>query len=207
LSSKNDYLFQVPAGLVKLIKDADLRDRSWLTLFQPVLDAGLVGSGTESVLAAAPNLSRQVLTFDAAKVKEIKLTVLTKVEERTMSFLYKAKDKTWTDKSGLTKFNLDGEKVNELVKWLAGLQAERFVALTGGPREEQKLTKDASLKIDIILDNGKNFTLTVGAAVDPSRFYAHSSAWADAVFLLPAAKIDPLLEGPAYFAKPRVAER
>jgi hypothetical protein len=45
LSNKNDYLFQVPVGTVKLVKDADLRDRSWLTQFQPLLDAGFVGSG------------------------------------------------------------------------------------------------------------------------------------------------------------------
>jgi hypothetical protein len=204
LSSKNDYLFQVPAGLVKLLKDADLRDRSWLSLFQPVLDAGIVSSGPESVLAAAPILTRQVLTFDAAKVKEVKLTILTRVEERTMAFVRNAKDKSWEDKSGLTKFSLDPEKVNELLKWLGDLKAERFIALTGGPREEQKLTKDASLKIDIVLDGGKTLTLTIGAALE-GGYYAHSSAWADAVFLLPAGKIDPLLEGPGYFAKPRVA--
>src|SRR5262249_29834832 len=137
-------------------------------------------------------------------VKAVKLTVLTRVEERTMSFLYKAKDKSWSDISGLSKFNLDGEKVNELVKWLAGLQAERFVSLTGGPREEQKLTKDASLKIDIVLEDGRTLKLAVGAAV-ANGYYAHTNAWADAVFLLPAAKIESLLEGPAYFAKPRVA--
>jgi hypothetical protein len=206
LSSKNDYLFQVPAGLVKLLKDADLRDRSWLTLFQPVLDASFVGSGPGSVLAAAPILSGQVLSFDAAKVKELKLTVLSKVEERTMNFVRNVKDNSWDDKSGLTKFNLDPEKVKELVKWLADLQAERFISLTGGPRDEQKLTKDSSLKIDIVLDNGKRLTLTVGAEV-ATGYYAHISSWPDAVFLLPASKIDPLLAGPIHFAKPRVAER
>src|SRR5262249_11228819 len=144
LSNKNDYLFQVPAGLVKLLKDTDLRDRSWLTLFQPVLDAGMVGTGPQMLLAAAPILSRQVLTFDVAKVRAVKLTVLTKVEERTMSFAHSKKDdKSWEDNSGLQKFNLDPEKVNELVKWLADLKAERFISLTGGPRAEQKLTKEA----------------------------------------------------------------
>jgi hypothetical protein len=157
------------------------------------------------VLAAVPILSRQVLAFDAAKVKEVKLTILTKVEERTMAFVRNPKDKSWEDKSGLQKFNLDPEKVNELLKWLADLKAERFVSLTGGPREEQKLTKEASLEINIALDNGKVLTLTVGASLERGSYYAHSSAWADAVFLLPADKIDPILEGPGYFAKPRVA--
>jgi hypothetical protein len=206
LSNKSVYLFQVPTGLERLLKDADLRDRSWLTLFQPVLNAGFIGSGPATVLSAAPILSTQVLSFDAAKVKEVKLTVLTRIEERSMTFVRNVKDNTWDDKSGLQKFSLDPEKVKELVKWLADLQAERFISLTGGPREEQKLTKDSSLKIDIILDDGKKFTLTVGAEI-ASGYYAHSSAWPDAVFLLPSGKIDPLLAGPSHFAKPRVAER
>jgi hypothetical protein len=211
LRSEVHYLFQVAPDLLKTLREADLRDRSWLTLMQPCLDAGLLGTlagpqGPGQLVAASPLLTGSVLSFDAAKVKEIKLAVRTKVELRHLAF-QRAKDKTWEDKSGLQEFTLEQKKVNQLVTWLADLRAERFIFLTPGPREEQKLTaKDAAVKIDLVFEDGKTVTFTAGAPHDKS-FYASTSAWPNAVFLVPQTRIEPLQEGAGYFGKARVAAR
>jgi hypothetical protein len=217
-----DYLFEVAPALVKSAREADLRDRTWLSQLQPVLDAALVGmlAAPENLgvlLTPLPLVTKQVLQFDPSNVKEIKAAVRTSFELRNFTFQYNARDKAWEDRSGLQDFNLDADKVKQLVTWLADLRAGRFIFLTGGPREEQKLDlKDAIIKLDIIRDDGKTLTLTVGDTfyalneknelVNRGRFAA-TNAWPDIVFTLPNEKIDPILEGVGHFGKARVAAR
>jgi len=208
-----DYLFEVAPAVVKTAREADLRDRTWLSQLQPVLDAALWGmlASPESLgnlLAPMPAVTGQVLHFDTANVKEIRAAVRTNFELRNFTFQYNAKDKTWEDRSGLQDFNLDAEKVKQLTSWLADLHADRFIFLTGGPREEQKLdVKDAVLKIDIVRDDGKTLTLTVGASFEGRGYFAVASTWPEVVFTLPRERVDPMLEGVGYFGKARVASR
>jgi hypothetical protein len=208
-----DYLFEVPPAVVKSAREADLRDRTWLSQLQPVLDAALVGmlAAPENLgvlLTPMPLVTGQVLQFDASNVKEIKAAVRTSYELRNLTFQYNAKDKTWEDRSGLQDFHLDADKVKQLVSWLADLHADRFIFLTGGPREEQKLDlKDAIIKIDVIRDDGKTLTLTVGASFEARGYFAATSAWPEVVFTLPPDRVLPILEGVGYFGKARVAAR
>jgi hypothetical protein len=207
--SGKDLVFQVPSFVTKAIREADLRDRFWLTHNQPLLNASLVGmlaspAALSPAWALSPLTTCQVLRFDPDKVKEIKLALRSPVELRSFVFQRNPKEKTWEDKSGLQEFNLDSDKVKEMLDWLAKLQAKRFVFLSGGARAEQKLTaKEASLKIDLIGNDGKVLTVTVGAAEGPD-FMAHTSAWPEIVFSLPGDKVEPLLEGIRHFGKARV---
>ena len=52
-------------------------------------------------------------------------------------------------------------------------------------------------------EDKSTITLTVSAAFFPAGYFAASSAWPDAVFFLPAATVDPWLQGAAYFGKER----
>jgi uncharacterized protein DUF4340 len=210
--SGNDLLFQVAPAAYQGLRDADLRDRTWLTLLQPVLDAGMLGMFAEpnqigALLAGSPLVTGQIMSFDSAKVSLVDLTVRTRYELRHLHFQRDAKGKTWQDKSGLAEFQLDSERVNELLGWLGTLTAERLIFLEGGPREEQKLLpKDALLIAAVTLDDGRKAQLTVGAR-EGQGYYAVADTWPEVVFQLPAAKIEPLLDGPAHFGKARVAQR
>jgi hypothetical protein len=207
-----DYLFEVSPSVVKSAREADLRDRTWLSQLQPVMDAAVAGmlaapESLGSLVMPMPLVTGQVMQFDASNVREIKAAVRTSFELRHFTFQYNSKDKTWEDRSGLQDFNLDADKVKELVKWLGDLRADRFIFLTGGPREEQKLDlKDAILKIDIIRDDGKTLTLTVGASFDRG-YFATVNTWPDIVFTLPNDRIIPILEGVGYFGKARLVAR
>jgi len=208
-----DYLFQVAPSALKEMREADLRDRTWLSLLQPVLDTTIVGmlaspTGHGQLLAGMPLVSGQVVHFDAGKAKEMKVTVRTTYELRKFDFAYSAKDKTWQEKSGLREFTLDVEKVKSLVNWLADLHAERFIFLAGGPREEQKLApNDAILAVDIVLEDSQNIRLTVGASFEGGGYFAMTSTSPEVVFTMPKDRIDPLREGVGYFGKTRVAAR
>lgn len=212
--SGTDLLFQVSPNIVKLLKDADLRDRSWLSMLQPVLNASLLGmaASPESLAALwAPSpltTGRVISGLDPDKVYEIKLAIRSRFELRTLAFRWNNKDKAWEDKSGLQEFTADPDKIKQFTEWLSGLNAERFIFLSGGPQEEQKLSaKDATLQIEIAQDKGKTVTLTVGAQPDGRGYFATTNVWPQVVFQLPATRIEPILQGAEYFAKPRVAAR
>ncbi len=210
LHSGSELLFLLPTDLVKGLREVDLRDRSWVLKLQPLADASLLAAnnppGPNLLPLASPLVTGNVLTFDAAKVKEVKAAIRTKQELRRLHFLRPKDAKTWQDKSGLEDFHLDADKVTELVDSLSKLRTDRFVLFAGGPKAEHKFgPKEASLKIDLVREDGKTFTLTVGAAFEGSGYFAHSSAWPQAVFLLPPAQIDPLLRGVPHFAKEKVA--
>lgn len=116
----------------------------------------------------------------------------------------KAAAAQWSDASGLLEFHLDSEKVNRFLEELAVLEPGRWVSFGAETKPEQKLDpKHATLKIDLTLDSGKTVTLLVGAAFEKAGHYAQSTAWPNAVFFLPASRVEPLLRGPAYFAKER----
>ncbi|MCI0684416.1 MAG: DUF4340 domain-containing protein [Gemmataceae bacterium] len=207
--SGSDLLFTVPAGLLKALREIDLRDKTALVAFEPALAAGIVGAPAGQSLAGvnalAPASTGQVTGLDPARIKEVRVAVRTSYELR--EFAFQRKDKTWTDASGLKDFNLDADKVEELVKDFGRLRAERFISLAGGPKTDHKLAaKDFLVKIDLTTDDGKAATITMGAPFERGHF-AHSSNWREAVFLVNLSKVEPLLRGVGFFAKERaVAE-
>ena len=156
------------------------------------------------LMLASPYFTGQVHQFDPDKVKEVRLAVRTPFELRSFTFEKNAKDKTWTDKSNLAEFKLDGDKVTQLVKDIAKLKTDRFAAFAGGPRGEHKLgAKEATVKLDLTTDDGKAITLLVGARYQNQGYFAHSSIWPETVFFVPGTLIDPLLRGIDHFAKER----
>jgi hypothetical protein len=160
----------------------------------------LVPTDVVRTLREAEFRDRTVFSFDADKVKEVKMMIvataftLEPVFERT-------KDRTWTVK-GLAKFNLDGDKLDRLVEELSRQRAERYVSFSG-PDKTHKLGDDAKLKIDLLMDEGKTrYSLTVGGSDGATSYYAESSAMPKVVFLVPQRQFQPLIvDGVAYLSK------
>jgi hypothetical protein len=202
--SGGEAIFLVQPEVVKLLRDVDFRDRAVVLNTQPSLDAGAVAGGP-SWLLASPLVTGSLHHLDPAKVKELKISLRTPAELRT--FAFRRADKSWQDASGLQEFQLDSERVNQLVDKLAQLKTNRLVVLSGGPRADQKLTpKEAALRLELTTDDGKTITLWVGAEFERQGYFATSSAWPEVVFLVPAALVEPVLQaGVGYFAKERVA--
>ncbi len=211
LRSDKDFLFLLPADLVRTLREADLHDRSSVVLAQPLVGAALValeiGEPLNLLLGASPLATNQVQSFDASKVKDIKVALRTHNELRTFAFERDPLNKKdWRDLSGLQEFNLDPAKINQLLSDLASLKAARWVTIAGGVKGDQKLTpKNATLRLALSLEDGKTVILTVGTLFEGLGYYAHTSELPDAVFMLAPAQIEPLLQGPAYFGKERLA--
>ncbi len=187
-----DLVFLVPAGVVKSIRDVDLRDRSAVKYTQARVDATLVGlAGGPPLILASPVDTGLIHAFDPAKVKEVDITLRTRVELR--SFTFSRVDKTWVDQSGTKEFTLDTDKVTQLLDKVCKLRTERFASF-GGPTGDSKLTPDeATLQITLKFDDKTRVTLTIGAAFEQLGYFANSSAWRDAVFFVPANLIEPWL--------------
>src|SRR5262249_2906214 len=129
-------------------------------------------SPINALLFASPYFTGTVQQIDPATVTKVRLAVRTPFELRSFEFDRKEKEKAkseekgkdgkgkdqpkveekdkeskwiWTDKSGLQEFQVDPDKVAQLVKDFAKLHTERYVAFAGGPRSEFKLEpKDAT---------------------------------------------------------------
>ena len=230
-------LLLVPAHLVRQIKEMDLRDRVTATQYQPELEA-LYRANTAFnpfgvLMFASPHFTGQVHNLDVDKIKEVHLVIRTPAERRSLDFIRNPKDKekdkdkpwTWTNVTApkIEEFQLDSEKVNQLVKDFAKLHVEnpRFAEYSLPPKDakdpkapdplaEFKLTpEECTVKLDLVTedDKGKVSTVTLTVGMNPSQlnlgYYARTSLWGDVVFFLPRSKIQPLLEGPSQFAKER----
>lgn len=198
-----DAVFTTGVDVVKLAREGDLRDRSVILNTQPALVAGVLAAG--DWIAAAPLVNPEIANLDPAQVKEIKIALRKPEELRVLTF--RRADKTWQDQSGLQEFQLDPERVNQIVTKLARLPAERMVSLGGGPRAEHKLgPKDAALSVLLTTESGRTVTLRVGSEFERAGYFMHSSSWPDVVFLVSPETVEPLLQrGVGYFSKERVA--
>lgn len=205
-SGINDVFLASP-DVVKLIRDIDLRNRGLVLRVQGLLAASEVaaaaGAPHAGLMFATPLLTGAVHHLDPATVSEVKVTLRTPAELR--QFTFRRKDKTWIDTTGLREFQLNDRRVDELVEKVARLRAQQFVNVAGGPRSDQKLgPKDTILRVELTTTAGRSVALLVGAEFDRFGYFAASSTWPDAVFLVPAASVEPLLhEGIGYFARER----
>jgi hypothetical protein len=162
----------------------------------------LVDPDTVKILRETELRDRTVFKFDAAKVKEIKLTIqsdkktLTPVFERNM-------EGVWLIKSGLDNVSLNEDKVNDLAALLADLHADKFVSFKSAPKPEYKLgEKEAALRIQVLMDDGKTrHELIVGAAKDTTGYYAQRNSLPGVVFLVSQERFRPILDGAKYFTK------
>lgn len=200
-------VFLVPPVVVKLVRDVDLRDRGLVLRAEALLAASeaavVAGAPRTGLLFAAPLLTGAVHHLDPAQVSEVKITLRTPAELR--QFTFKRQGKDWIDVTGLREFQLNSQRVNQLVETVARLRASQFVNLTGGPRSDQKLgPKDTVLQIELTTASGQSAALRVGAEFDRFGYFAASSTWPEAVFLMPAATVEQILrEGVGYFARER----
>ncbi len=209
--SDKDMLFLLPGDLAHALRDVNLHDRAGVINAQPLMDATLLGleaaSAYNHLLAVAPLFTNQLQEFDPAKVKELKIAVRSREELRVLAFQRdtKSKDKDWRDQSGLQEFSLDSQKVNKFIEELANLKVSRWVSLVGGVRSEQKLTdKEATIRIGLVMEDGKSITLSIGTEFERLGYYAWTNAYPEAVFLLAPEQVTPWLQGPGYFGKERV---
>jgi len=209
LRSGSDLLFRVDGEYVRSLSELDLRDRFWLAHLEPALDASTIAAacGANVLLNASPLVTHQVAQIDPAQITELRVAVRTPAELRRFAFVRK-NETVWQDKTGLEEFDVDSSHINELLAKLSDLRAQSFVRLQGGPLPEHKLApKAATIHLELAGANGKTiFALAVGAAAGKDGYYAATSLWPEAVFVLPATDIEPLLRGAAHFGKTRVAE-
>ncbi len=225
--SGSKMLMLVPADLVTHIKKVDLRDRATVMYNQPQLEAlykASVAFNPHGILMfASPHFTGAVHNFDVDTIKEVRIESRTPAEFRSYQFVRDAKDKekdkdkpwAWTDKSSLKEFQLDSEKVNQFVKDFAKLKtAERFAVYVlpkDAKAAQESLDtfklgpKDFTAKLELVTEDGKTITLTIGMNQMPFGFYAHSSAWSETVFFVAPSSVAPLLSGPGQFAKERFA--
>lgn len=202
-------LFLLPAQFLKEVRDSDFRDRAILMTVQGRMIASMIANaGTlpiELLMLDSPYVSGQIFNLDPDKIKQIRIEERTPFELRSFDFQRDPKDKSWIDKSNIPEFRIDADKVTQFAKEIAKLKAERFVAVVGGPRGEHKLgLKQAAVKLDLVMDDGRAITLLVGANFLNQGYYATTSIWPETVFMLAPAAVEPMLRGAPQFAKERL---
>jgi hypothetical protein len=203
-----DLLFVVSSDVVRMIRELDLRDKTMLLALENAVAAGFVGAPAaqpiSGLMGLSPHATITITSIDPAQVKEIRLAVRTPYELRQFSF--GRKDKSWVDQSSLMDFTLDSAKVQQFVETWSRYRADRWIALGGGPKTDQQLdAKSFTAKIDMVAEDGRTATITIGTRLDRFGYFGHASTWPESVFLVNFDQVEPLLRGIAWFAKERVA--
>ena len=179
-----------------------------LLAMENAVAAGVVGAPAAlpiaGLLGASPHAAGVITAIDPAKVKEVRLALRTPYELRR--FVFARKDKAWVDQSSLMDFTLDSAKVQQFVETWSRYHADRWIALAGGPKTDQKLdAKSFTARVELVTGDGRTVTITIGTRLERFGYFGHASTWPDAVFLANFDHVEPLLRGIAWFAKERVA--
>jgi hypothetical protein len=224
------FVYLVDPRLVKALREIDVRDRITNQRAQPMMEALHKGAVAADPFGAflflSPYFSGAVHQFEADQVKEVKLEVRSPAEFRTMHLVRDTKNKSWRegDKSSLREFKADSEKVNQFVKDMAKLKTDRFAVFALPAKtapKDPKVTppdpladyrlgdKEFTVKVELVIEDKdkktSTITLTVGSSPQQGQYFAHSTHWPETIFFLPESTIEPLLRGPAHFAKERIA--
>lgn len=203
-----DLIFLLPPALLKEVQTEEFRDRRSMFALQTALDVGLFSQATAGDLhglaLVSPLATGRVQAFDPSQVKELKYALRTPAELRQFVFSHSDKE-GWKDQSNLLEFQLEGEKVKQFLRQLSELHASQILSITGTRAEQRLGPKDATLRLDLTMNDGSTLTFAVGAAFEKMGYYGHTSAQPNFVFLLPASSVDPWFRGLALFAKERVA--
>lgn len=206
--SQSDRIGLAPTPFANLLRTTDFRDRSTILQPQVVLAAAIVGApasqSVNGILSGSPLATGHLGRGEGASVKSLRVMIRTPIEVRTFSFNRDAKG--WTDQSGLKEFQIDDEHVTTVADLVASLPVSRFVSLTGGPRDDQKLTaKDATIVIDAVMNDLRPVTVTIGANFDNHGTFMQTTTWPGAIFFVSPERVQPLLQGAGFFAKERLA--
>jgi hypothetical protein len=157
----------------------------------------------------------EVLRFDPAKVRAIKLVGLADGDKRVALEAESIEPKPgapreWKIKNEaeLKDFKLDPAKLTSVIDALSRLHATQFLVFKSGPKPEYKLNdKERALEIEVYLDGDdkKPVKLTLGAPVtegEAKGYAAQTDALPGDVFLLPEARFaDVLKNGLKQFGK------
>lgn len=149
----------------------------------------------------------QVLSFDASKVREVKLIGLADgAKPVTLDAEFKeskpgaAREWQVKNQAELKDFKLDPAKLTQFVGELSRLHASQFLIFKAGPKPEHKLgAKDRSLEIEIFLegDEKKPLKLTLGAPVtegETKGYAAQLDSLPGDVFVIPEARFAEVLK-------------
>lgn len=158
-----------------------------------------------------------VMRFDAAKVREIKLTGWPDEKKKLQrTFAAELKEpkpgeaRVWTVKNEKDlggDFQLDPNKLTQLAGELSNINANRYLVFKTGPKPEHKLDPlSRALSIEVTVEGEmKPLTLTIGAPVTEGTvkgYAAQSSTLPGDVFMLADARLEKLLkDGPQHFSK------
>src|SRR5262249_5658922 len=110
--------------------------------------------------------------------------------------------KEWKIKSP-PDFDLDAGALDSFVSGLANLQAVRFLRSTALKPEMKLGATDRLLTVEIGIAGAKApLSLTVGGLdLTDKAYYAQSSVMPGAIFLVPEARFEKLLDSPKFFSK------
>jgi hypothetical protein len=142
-----------------------------------------------------------VLSFDVDKVQSLKLRGWQQIVGETATREFVRKDGTWVAKVP-AGFKVSADKVNDFLRGLSHLRAERFVSIGEGRKPAQALKlAEGALIIEITVEGKKEpLKLTVGGVADKDRtYYADSKQLGKDVFTLPQGLFKEVKEKPAYF--------
>jgi hypothetical protein len=159
----------------------------------------LIDAKDAKVLQEKELRDRTVFDFDAAKVKELKVTQYEKTSGLHLVAVFERKDNNWVVKSGLGKdWVPNSSKITVLLNQLGHLHAVRY---EGEPKPAHQFQdKEKVLTLEVLLDTGKWRTLILGGEnPEKTGYYAQSSFDKDAVvtnvvFLVPASEFRELAE-------------
>jgi hypothetical protein len=142
-----------------------------------------------------------VFKFDAAKAKGLKITGWNNVLGGSATLELEKTGGTWMIKSAPTKFTLDQNKVEDFVRDLSRLRADRFLDPKGEPKPEKMDVKDDALQVEVIVEGeAQPFALTVGGeAPDKEHYFASSNRLPNEYFLVGKKPFDAVREKPGYF--------
>ena len=168
MHSGSKLIFLLPTMFLKEVRDSDFRDRATQMHAEGRMIASMVANAgvlpINLLMLDSPYVSGQIFDLDADKIKQIRIEERTPYELRSFDFQRDPKDKSWFDKSNIPEFRIDPDKVTQFAKEISKLKADRFVAFVGGPRGEHKLAmKQATVKLDLTMEDGRAITLMVGA--------------------------------------------
>jgi len=176
----------------------DFGKKDGTSLYAKQSQRGTIFTVDESTLASFkdPILDKTVFHFDPTKVTALTLTGWSKIVGDPITIKLEHKDgKEWVGRK-----DLDQTKVNNLVRDLSDLRAEKFLAHKSQPKPEQELdVAKGGLRIEIKIEGEKEpLVLTLGKA-EADGYVATSSKLSGDIFLVPKATFEGVMSKPAYF--------
>jgi hypothetical protein len=144
-----------------------------------------------------------VFKYDAAKAKGLKITGWQGVLGGVATLDLERKGGTWTVKAAPVAITLDQNKVEDFVRDLSQLRADKFLDAKSDPKPEKMDVKDNALQIEVSVEGEASpFIVTVGGeAPDKEHVFASSNRLPNEYFLVGKKPYDDVRATFKYFAK------